>query len=386
MLAELSSLYRRELLENVVPFWMRHSPDPEFGGYFTCLDRDGSVFDTRKYVWLNGRQVWMLSRLYNDVERRAEWLSAAESGASFLRRHAFDPEGRCYFSLTREGLPAFFQRKPYSGLFVMLGFLEYAKASGDAEFMELARALFWKVREWTRDWSLLGRAPLEGAIAYSQLSDIYALCSMALELSAVEPDPRYDAVLADCLRDIQIHFVPGRGLLHECATLDPARRRESPEGRLICAGSIFEICWFLFRALDRLPDPALEARLLECVEGAMEFAWDKEHGGFRYFQDLDGRPTLQLESQMKLWWVHAEAIYCLVAAYARTREPKWLRHLARVHEWTWNRFRDPDYGEWFGYLDRQGKPALTLKGNNYKGCFHIPRALLFSVQAMERLA
>jgi len=176
-------------------------------------------------------------------------------------------------------------------------------------------------------------------------------------------------------------------LLHENAG-DEAFRR-TPEGRMICVGSIFEIAWFLFRALDRVPDEGAESLLLEVVEGALDFGWDSEYGGLYYFQDIESRPMLQLESSMKLWWVHVEAIYCLICCFARTGDSRWLDRLAKVHEWVWTRFPDLEtrggYGEWFGYLDRRGERTHTLKGNNYKGCFHVPRALLFSCQTIDAL-
>lgn len=377
MLSDLAARYRHELYESILPFWLRHSLDKTNGGYFTCLDRDGSVFDPRKYVWMQGRQVWMLSRLHNEVERRADWLDAARLGAEFLRRNVFDDKGRCWFSLTEDGRPAFFQRKPYAGVFVMLGFLEYAKATGEDWYKQKAFELFRNVGYWIQDATLLDRPRLAGAAPFSQLADIYVLCSMALELDE-------DNTLKRCLQKIPLHFEPERRLLLENASTDPTFRRY-PEGRLICVGSIFEIAWFLLRALDRHPDAALERRLLDCVEGAMEFGWDREHGGLYYFQDLEGRSQLALESNMKLWWTHAEALYCLLVCYERTGERKWLDLLGKVAEWTFEHFPDPKYGEWFGYLDRRGDPALPLKGGSYKGCFHIPRALLFSLQALERM-
>lgn len=376
MLSALAETYRENLLESVIPFWLRHSLDREHGGFFTCLDRDGAVYDTRKYIWLNGRQVWTMARLYNSLERRPEWLEAAKLGAEFLRRYAFDGLGRCWFSLTREGSPAFFQRKPYAGAFVMLGFHEYWRATGEAWFRDRALALYRDVQRWIADPSLLGRPPA----GCSQLADIYILASMALELDDLE-------MLARCIRDVGSHFDSATRLLRENAG-DEAFR-QTPEGRLVCAGSIFEISWFLFRALDRVPDRQAEALLLDAVGAALEFGWDREFGGFYYFQDIAGRPTLQLESGMKLWWVHVEAIYSLICCYARTRDQRWLDWLERVHAWTWARFPDPEtrggQGEWFGYLDRRGERTHTLKGNNYKGCFHIPRALLFAIQTIEQM-
>ena len=54
---ELADQYKSELLDSVLPFWLEHSQDEQYGGYFTCLDRDGSVYDTDKFIWLQGREV-----------------------------------------------------------------------------------------------------------------------------------------------------------------------------------------------------------------------------------------------------------------------------------------------------------------------------------------
>ena len=75
--------YLGNLLEDVLPFWQRHSLDRECGGYFTCLDRKGEVYDTDKFVWLQARQVWTFSMLHNRLERRPEWLDIARLGADY---------------------------------------------------------------------------------------------------------------------------------------------------------------------------------------------------------------------------------------------------------------------------------------------------------------
>jgi N-acylglucosamine 2-epimerase len=360
--------YRHELLENVIPFWMKHSVDHENGGFWTCLDREGKVFDDRKYVWLNGRQIWTLSKLFRTVEARAEWLTAAQAGADFLRQHVYDAEGRCYFALSSEGAPSAYQRKPYGALFVMVGLLELSKVTGDPALREEAEGLFWQIQKWIQDPALLGRPPF-GAPA-SQLADIYALAFMTLELAEVSDDPRYRTVMAECLEKVKVHCQEG-------VLLETAAPRSTPEGRLFCPGSSFELAWILLRLN---PDPAMEKWLLAIIESTMAY-WDN---GFPYFIDIDGHPTLQLESSQRLWWVHVEALLALATAYDRTRDPKWLAWFDQVDEWTWKRFRDPEYGEWFGYLDKHGEPELTLKGNHYKGCFHIPRALLYCGEIWQR--
>ncbi|MEZ5352134.1 MAG: AGE family epimerase/isomerase [Bryobacteraceae bacterium] len=387
-MTDFAAVYRRDLFDSVLPFWMNHSIDRTHGGFFTCLDRDGSLFDSRKYIWLNGRQVWMLSKLYNECEPRPEWLEAAKAGAGFLRRHAFDEQGRCYFSLTPAGRPVAYQRKPYGAVFVALGWLEYAKASNETWALQAAIALFDKIRSWIADPALMGRPALAGAPAVSQLADIMVVTSLALELARATGDPRYDAILEDSLRSALAHRDPSTGVLLENISVSESNEdlRSLPEGRLVSPGHSLEVSWFLLDVLERRPDPAAQQHVLAILEASLEFGWDRQYGGLLYFMDVEGKPALQLEAPMKLWWPHTEAIYALVRAWALTGSAQWLGWLERVHEYTYHTFPDPAHGEWYGYCDRAGKPSTSLKGNNYKGCFHVPRSLWLSIQALERSA
>lgn len=367
--------YRAELLDRVMPFWLR-ALDREHGGYFTCLTRDGQVYDSRKYVWLQGRAVWMFSKLYNELEPRPEWLDAARLILDFLRAHALDEQGRYYFSLTREGRPAFYQRKPYAAVFAMLGMLEFSKASGDAALREEAIALFSKILEWIDDPALLGRP----GPRLPSLADVMITASMASEIARVDPDPKYRGILRQCLDRAKAFYIPGRRIFLEYA---PAA---TPEGRLFCPGDSIEASWFLLHALEFAPDEEMRALLLDSIEGALETGWDKEHGGLYYFMDVEGLPPLPLESNMKLWWPHTEAIYATILAHSLTGDPKWLTWLQRADAYAFAHFSDPRYGEWFGYCDRRGELTNTAKGNNYKGCFHVPRMLLLSYQCLARRA
>jgi N-acylglucosamine 2-epimerase len=373
--------YRTELFDRVLPFWMKHSQDRDFGGCFTCLDRDGSIYDTRKYVWLNGRAAWTFARLYNSVEQRPEWLEFSRSCVHFLRRHGIRIDGHVYFSLTREGKPAFMQRKPYSAVFAALGLLEYAAATGDIECRDEGVASFHRVCDSIAHPALLGR-PVYGAPA-SQLADIMVIALLAIEIVKFHNTPRYTGWLDWCLNAVKAHYDSGRRILLENSRPGDAAFRSTPEGRLFCPGSAIEVAWFLLHVERIRPNPPVRQMLLDVIEGSLEFGWDREHGGLYYFMDVESKPLLQLEGPMKLWWPHTEAIYALVLAYIETREDKWLRWLEKVDAYAFSHFADPEHGEWFGYCDRAGHLTHTLKGNNYKGAFHVPRFLLFSIQAIE---
>src|SRR5258708_11873643 len=379
MLRAYASRYREELLQRVIPFWMNHSLDREHGGYFTCLTREGAVYDSRKYVWLQGRAVWMLAKLYNEVEQRREWIDAARLILDFLRKHARDAEGRYYFSLSRDGRPSFFQRKPYSAVFAMLGMLEFSKATGDAAMKQEALDLFWRIRSWIDDPGLLGRPTLAGAPKLRALADVMIVASMACEIARIDADPRYRDVLRKCVEQSRDFYDPARRVFFEYAPLDASL----PEGRFFCPGDSIECAWFLLHALEFAPDAAAEKMLLDSIEGSLEMGWDREFGGLYYFVDGEGLPPLPLESNMKLSWPHTEAIYATILAYSNKRDPKWLSWFCKVDTYALTHFSDAAHGEWFGYCDRRGQLTNSAKANNYKASFHCPRILLLTAQFLE---
>ncbi|MBN1808784.1 MAG: AGE family epimerase/isomerase [Planctomycetes bacterium] len=387
MIDDFRESCRRELLESVVPFWLKHSVDRKYGGVFTCMDRYGTVYDTRKYLWLQGRAVWMFSRLYNAVEKKQEYLDMAASTIALLRRCAFDGEGRMYFALTSDGRPCSQQRKPYSAVFYMQGLAEFYRATGDKACLDEALELYERITGWMDDPGLLGRPVLSGAPRTSSLGTVMTNALMALELAGHSEDPKFTEAIRAAAEKVRAHYDPELRLLREHATADEEEAETwaaLPEARFFVPGHSIEVAWFLLKLLDAgaegSPDLALDI-----IRGSLKTGWDKEYGGLYYFMDLEGRPTLQLESSMKLWWPHTEAMYALTLAYAKTRDGEWLEPLDRVTRYAFEHFADGEHGEWYGYCDRRGNLTHTCKGGNYKGFYHVPRALLFCWKELEGL-
>ena len=383
-LSEYGDIYRKDLLERVVPFWLKNSLDRECGGYFTCLDRDGSVYDTKKYIWPNGREVWMFCRLYNELEKNPEYLDAAKLGLDFLRKHVYDTQGRCFFSLQRDGQPFFYQRKPYAAVFYMLALLEYFKATGDESALSESMELFHKIRAWIEDPTLIGRLALTGWPKCSSLADTMVVASMVIEIKDYYKEDGFVAIITQAREGIKKHYDPQLRIFRELVPLNDEDITGHPEGRLFNPGHSIEVAWFLLHLLELQDDPQAREMAFNVIEGSLELGWDKEFGGLYYFMDLAGKPTLQLESSMKLWWPHTEAIYSLVLAAKLTGEKKYFYWLGKVHDYAYSHFVDKEYGEWFGYCDRRGNLTLSCKGGNYKGFFHVPRALLMCCQTIEK--
>ena len=377
---QLKNIYSDNLANSVLPFWINNSPDYDNGGMFTCLDADGRIYDTKKYIWLQGRAVWMFSRLYNSYKKDAKYLELAELCLKFIEKNAIDPQGRYYFSLTADGKPYFYQRKVYAAVFCMLGYLEYFKATGKQEYFDKSVDLFRKIRTWVASPNLLDRPVLNGLPKTSSLADVMVLASMAIELAEVSPEQEYLDEMAKSLKNIDLHLDSDKGILIENAPLDGSNISEIPEGRLFTPGHSIEVAWFMLHLLEFLPDKNKEKLAFDIIAGSMDFGWDKQFGGLYYFMDTQSRPNLQLESNMKLWWPHTEAIYALALAYKKTGDNCWLERLNQVHDYAFEHFVDEERGEWFGYCDQRGNLALNSKGGNYKGFFHVPRSLLFTSQ------
>ncbi len=139
----LLTIYRDGLLKNTLPFWINHCIDREYGGFMMSLNCDGTVIDTDKSVWQQGRFTWLLGELYNNVEPREEWLELAQHGACFLDEHCFDPsDGRMWFHVTRKGEPIRKRRYAFSESFASIAYGELFKATGDEQYAEKAKRTF----------------------------------------------------------------------------------------------------------------------------------------------------------------------------------------------------------------------------------------------------
>lgn len=380
----LGNTYRRALLDDVIPFWERHSRDRQHDGYFTCLDRDGTVFDTDKFVWLQGRQAWMFSKLYNEVESRPEWLEFAASGIRLLLQHGRNSDGDWYFSLTRDGRPLTGPFSIFSDCFAAMALAEYAKATGDAESKSAALTTYARIlgRQGNPagrfDKSHPGTRPLVGLALPMILSNLTPEIGWALAESEVarQCQDATDRVFR-CLD-------PDLGVLHEYVAPDGGIV-DSFEGRVIIPGHGIEAMWFAMDMGERTGDRDLIGRAVEVTLATLRFGWDSEHGGILYFLDAKGHPPQELEWDQKLWWVHLETLVALLMGYRLTGNPECWTWFEQVHEYTWSHFPDPEYGEWYGYLNRRGEVLLPLKGGKWKGCFHVPRGLYRCWKELEQL-
>jgi N-acylglucosamine 2-epimerase len=381
----LRKQYASALLDDVIPFWMRHSPDRECGGYFTCLNRDGSVFDTDKFVWLQARQVWMFSRFYNALEPRPQFLEMATLGARFLADHGHDAHGDWYFALDRRGRPLVQPYNIFSDCFAALAFAEYGRAAREDWATKLATRTFERILARFDNPKGKYNKIVPASRPMRSLALPMILLNLAMELRSAIPDLPATQVIEDNLRLVMSLFVDRKAkLIFEHVSPDGSHP-DTFDGRLINPGHGIESMWFVMSAADELGDKAMIELAADALQDQLAFGWDAEHGGIFYFLDAQGKPPQQLEWDQKLWWVHQEALVALLLGWLLTRRRSLAAWYDRVHQYAWSHFPDPQYGEWFGYLNRRGEVLLPLKGGKWKGCFHLPRALLLCMRILDRI-
>uniref|UniRef100_UPI004027BEEA AGE family epimerase/isomerase n=1 Tax=Candidatus Cryptobacteroides bacterium TaxID=3085639 RepID=UPI004027BEEA len=375
--SQMSKQYMDELLYSVLPFWLDNSQDTKFGGYFSCLNRDGSVYDKDKFVWLQGREVWMFSMLYNKLMKNEEWLACARQGGEFLKKYGHDENMDFYFSLTREGKPIVQPYNIFSNTFACMAFAQLAEATQNDEYAELAKKIFNRILERQGNPKGSWNKAYPGTRPMKDFALPMIVCNMALEIENILDDKDLlNKTIERCEHEVMdVFYQPDLGVMVENVSSVDNSLVDCFEGRTVNPGHDLEALWFMENLGVRLGDKDLIKKCVDISLSVIEYGWDKEFGGIYYFMDRKGYPQQQLEWDQKLWWVHIEAAIAMIKGYQLTGNQKCLDWFLKLHDYLWTRFKDKEYPEWFGYLNRRGEVLLPLKGGKWKGCFHVPRGL-----------
>jgi N-acylglucosamine 2-epimerase len=383
-LVALKDFYSNQLLNDTVPFWFPRSFDQEHGGFLLMRDADGSLIDDDKAVWIQGRATWLLSTLYNTVEKKQEWLDGAKLGYDFLNKYCFDTDGQMFFHVTRDGQPIRKRRYFFSETFYVIAAAAYAKASGDEEAARKARLVFGKCIEYATTPGLLepkftDTRPSKG------IGVPMIMINTAQQLRETIGDPRCDEWIEKWITEIERDFVKDdiKCVMEQVAP--DGNIIDHIDGRTLNPGHAMEGAWFiLHEAKRRNNDSHLINLGCRMIDYMWERGWDKEYGGILYFRDVYNKPVQEYWQDMKFWWPHNEVIIATLMAYLMTGNEKYAQWHKMVHDYAYSHFHDKQHGEWFGYLHRDGSIAQTAKGNLFKGPFHLPRQEWYCLQLLKK--
>ena len=379
--------WAREELDRCTNFWLRHGMDEVNGGVYTCLDRKGEIYSTDKSVWMQGRCGWIFAYLCRVYGVREEWLKASKSCLDFMEAHCINRAAgdRMYFTVTAEGKPLRQRRYCFSEAFYAMANAEYYGVTGEKECLERARRaydLYWNLNHGMPDPTGLGpKTEPETRTGRS-----FGIPMIYLNVTAVmmRADPEGKALYAkraqQCVDEIfRYHVHPELHCVLENVAEDGEARLYYTDGRVVNPGHDIEGVWFLLEHARRTGDAGLVKRAAQIFDWAIAAGWDEEYGGLLYFVDALGKPPEAYEHDMKLWWPHDEILISSLMLYRDTKDEKYLDWFYTTLDYCKKHFSDPEYGEWYGYLRRDGLPTMpSTKGSTFKGPFHLPRMLIMT--------
>lgn len=368
--------YKKDLTENIMPFWMKYGLDRENGGVYTCVNRDGSLMDTTKSVWFQGRFAFICSFAYNNVEKNQKWLDAAKSTLEFIEKHCFDEQGHMYFSVTAEGKPLRKRRYVFSETFAAIAMSEYALATGDQHWAKRAIQVFEDTQRFLATPGFLP-AKFEADVKLQGHSIVMILINVGSCIRKVVNDPKLTQQIDESIEKLKKYFIhPEFKCLLETVG-ENGEFIDTNMTRTINPGHCIETSWFIMEeAKLRGWDKPMFDLALQVFDWSWDWGWDKQYGGIINFRDCKNLPSQDYSQDMKFWWPQCETIIASLYAYLGTGDEKYLYRHERISEWTYAHFPDAEYGEWYGYLHRDGTVAQPAKGNLYKGPFHIPRMMI----------
>ena len=369
-------VYRDGLLNDTLPFWFPRCVDEDHGGFLLARDRDGSLLDDDKGMWQQCRATWLLATLYNTVEPNNSWLEWANCGLRFIDRHGRDSDGRMWFHVTRDGRPLRKRRYVFTECFGAIAYASLAKATDNEALADTSRDLFSLAKRHFSDPSLV-ESKFTDTRPVKSIGTPMIQIATAQELRLNLGDDSFTTDINSAIEEIRRDFMkPEVECVMETVAQDGSII-DHFEGRMLNPGHAIECAWFiLWEARFRGNDPELIRTGCQILDWMWARGWDEKFGGLLYFRDINGKPVQEYWHDMKFWWPHNEALIACLLAWLLTEEQKYADWHKKAHEWAYGHFADPEYGEWFGYLHRDGSVSVPLKGNLWKGPFHLPRMQL----------
>ncbi len=384
----LRALLHDHLFQSVLPFWRKHAVDAA-GGLNTCIRDDGSIVSRDKYLWSQWRAVWVYSKVYNQLDRASVWLDLAEGIYRFAAKYGWDDAaGGWRLKLASDGRVLEGCESIYVDAFAIYGLTELAKATGREEPLNLARKTAESVLkrfEAPHDQIPHFPYPIPPGARVHGLPMIFSL--VFWELGQVAGEPRYgDAALA-MSDDIFAHFVrPDRNVLLERIAADHGEY-PPPLGTAIVPGHVVEDMWFQIHIARDVGNTSRIQEACRLIKRHMELGWDEQYGGLLLAVDADGRDKVGWGfPDAKIWWPHTEALYGLLLAYEQTGDREFLDWYDRVHRYSFSHFPVAEHGEWTQNLRRDGNVNPGTICLPVKDPFHLPRALIYCLEVLDRLS
>lgn len=377
---KLQNRYENELLKDNIPFWEKYSIDHQYGGFLSCLEQDGTCYDTRKFMWMQWREVYMFAALYNSIFREERFLKYAVDGFDFLMEHARKPDGSYHYILNRQGLAdadGEAGAEIFSASFAAIAGAELFRAAGEQRFADEALSACRIFRNHTGSADAPPPPEFPGRKHFNQLAyPMILLNVLQIMQNSLGNDTVSDQDVRNCIDRIRSFYNPEYGLIFERRLADGTFDLDTQDGRFNNPGHALEGLSFIFEYCRTHDDAELLNWALKTAENEFAFGWDEIGGGIRYFRDIMDKPVSKNEFMLKAWWPQCESATAMMRAFELSGNGTFLDKLEQIEAFALAHLKDPVFPEWFAYAATDGRQHHTYKGSRWKTFFHVPRYLL----------
>ncbi len=400
-LADDARMFRRQLIEKVLPYWHDTTQDKQRGGYLLADDQKGRRLATEKQLVSQSRMVWGFAHAHRQgwSSPERDYLAAARKGHLFLRAHFRDSQhGGYYWKTDLEGKPTHDCKFLYGQAFVIYAFVELHRAGGGPEPLQDALELYQVLQKYVhdtrnggwvehteRDWRPLQpgdpRNQVEVVGFRSANAHLHWMEALT-ELYEVTRDAAVGKSLEEALRLNQQYFYPpdaGRSCFHRQPDWSPVT---DPASAGLSYGHNVEFAWLMIRAEEVLGRSPSWAHFQAHMDHALRYGYDHERGGL-YSRGVDDQPATDTD---KVWWAAAELIAALSDALRHQPNPAYATALDRQIRFLLQHQIDPKDGIWLDTVRADGQPKSTGKAHSWKAAYHDVRALVKFIQAFDTSA
>lgn len=421
LLKEQMEEYNRILVYEILPFWMRKT-DTEHGGFYTCYNVFGNHLVSKdKYVWSQGRCVWLYAKLAKDKsiampeEMRESLRELAVKGGRFLEEFCILPDGKAAFVLDENNQARTVaphggkSSSTFADCFVAMGLAAVGALEHNRNQMEKAFEILKRTARQMRDGTFLTAPDVlpkgwkSQAVYMIMMNTSYELAQSLEEFGADSEDALEEKMkLAQevCRYAMNMemnYFLTEDQILLECLDSN-YQPLDTLYGRHINPGHTQECMWFLIKAARWLGDKEAEKKALKVIKHVARLSWDDRYGGMFYYLDRDGGQPAGSEADIeteaerelaeaalrdwsnKMWWPHLETVYANLMGFLYYGDEECRRLYEQYQEYTFRVFPNPDtsIGEWIQIRNRQGKPLTGTVGGRLpvKDPYHLIRTLM----------
>lgn len=395
---------RECLTQNILPFWLNNMLDKRRGGWYGRMTGKGLIVeDAPRGAILYARLLWTMSAAYRVLSDRS-YLDAATMTRDYIIERFMDKEyGGTFWSVTADGQPLDTKKQFYAQGFMLYGFSEYARATGDEEALQIAVHLFdiiernaWDddyggyIEACSHDWQSIADMRLSAKdenYPKSQNTHLHIIepyTNLLRLLQETDPESEYARKVSAAVKHMISLFTdhilnPNTHHLDLFFDMDWTRRSTTES-----YGHDIECSWLLHEAALVLADKAILNKVEPIVR---EVALASEKGlqpdGSMIYE---GEPDGSHFDRDRHWWVQAEAGVGFFNLYQHFGDEKALDKAIRLWHYIKNRLIDHEHGEWYWSIHEDGSVNLNDDHAGFWKCpYHNGRMCMELIERIEAM-